>query len=160
MIASQKLTSEMLITSKTIFVASISFHITYIAQLFWFIWAWHLRFCVTGACTADVDNTAVVWTVKMNGNNVIRNIIKCSILNGKILLLKASIFRITSLFHYELFYKNDRKLNPPGNTDKLNEICDVLQSTSLNIYSMKNIIPVFHLIWDYGRNHVYRFSIF
>lgn len=83
MIASQKLTSEMLIISKTMSVASISLHVTYIAQLFWFIWAWHLGFCVTGACTADVDNTAGIWTVKMNRNNVIRHIIKCSILNMK-----------------------------------------------------------------------------
>jgi hypothetical protein len=61
----------------------ISFHITYIAQLFWFIWAWCLGFCVTGARTADVDNTTGIWAVKKNRNNVIRNIIECSILNRK-----------------------------------------------------------------------------
>lgn len=97
---SQKLTSEMPITSKTMSIASISFHITYTAQLFWFIWAWCLGFCVTGACTADVDNTTGIWAVKMSRYNVIRNIIKCSILNRKNCCLK---YQYSSSYSQNIF---------------------------------------------------------
>lgn len=83
------------IKAKTMSIASISFHITYSAQLFWFVWAWSLGFCVTGACTADVDNTAGIWAVKINRNNVIRNIIKCSTLNMKGHSCSFTMFKFT-----------------------------------------------------------------